>query len=65
MTTLEERATAGLAMRKRVLGEEYVENSLQRSNEFARPLQDFLNENCWGSPGPDLAWSRRLGARSR
>ncbi|MBO9578082.1 MAG: carboxymuconolactone decarboxylase family protein [Microbacteriaceae bacterium] len=44
------RATfeAGLAKRKRVLGDEYVERSLGRTSEFARPIQELVTEYCWG-----------------
>lgn len=38
----------GLEIRKSVLGEEYVENSLSNSNEFNKPLQDMVTEYCWG-----------------
>lgn len=40
-------------MRKLVLGAEYVEAAMSNSDDFSRPLQDFLNENCWG-----LVWTR-------
>lgn len=39
----------GLEIRKSVLGEEYVERALQRSTAFSLPLQDYLNEHCWGN----------------
>ena len=47
------RARRGLAVRKQVLGDEYVENALRNADDFSLPLQDFLNENCWG-----LVWTR-------
>jgi 4-carboxymuconolactone decarboxylase len=47
------RAAQGLAMRQQVLGHEYVENALRNADDFSLPLQDFLNENCWG-----LVWTR-------
>lgn len=51
----------GLAMRKQVLGEDYVAAALERSDDFTRPLQDFLNEHCWGA-----AWARpELDPKSR
>jgi len=53
MTSIEERGAAGLAVRKQVLGDEYVQAAVDRSTDFSRPLQDFLNENCWG-----LVWTR-------
>jgi alkylhydroperoxidase/carboxymuconolactone decarboxylase family protein YurZ len=48
-----ETASAGLEIRKQVLGDEYVAAAAQRADEFTEPLQEFLNENCWG-----LAWTR-------
>ena len=38
----------GLANRKRVLGTEYVEKSIQNADEFNRPLQELVTTNCWG-----------------
>jgi 4-carboxymuconolactone decarboxylase len=39
----------GLAMRKRVLGEKYVEESLAQADEFTAPLQEYLTEHAWGA----------------
>ena len=39
----------GLAVRKAVLGEAYVNNALKNVDEFNKPFQDLLNEYCWGS----------------
>lgn len=39
---------AGLAVRKQVLGEEYVNNSLANADEFMQPLQQYLTEHAWG-----------------
>ncbi len=39
---------AGLAVRKAVLGEEYVNNSLAKADEFTAPLQQYLTEHAWG-----------------
>lgn len=40
---------AGLAVRKAVLGEDYVNNSLANADEFMAPIQQFLTENAWGT----------------
>ena len=40
---------AGLAVRKAVLGDEYVNNSLANADDFTEPLQQFLTENAWGA----------------
>lgn len=41
---------AGLAVRKQVLGEEYVNASLAaaEADDFMRPLQQYLTEHAWG-----------------
>lgn len=44
---------AGLARRKEVLGEAYVERSLAQSSDFARPIQELVTEYCWG-----VIWTR-------
>ena len=37
---------AGLAKRKKVLGEAHVERSLAAASEFARPMQELVTEYC-------------------
>jgi 4-carboxymuconolactone decarboxylase len=39
----------GLGVRKAVLGEAYVNNALKNVDSFNQPLQDLLNEYCWGA----------------
>ena len=39
----------GLAKRKAVLGEEYVNKAMSSADDFNRPFQDMLNEYCWGT----------------
>lgn len=41
----------GLEIRTQVLGEEYVNRSLQNADEFTKPLQDLVTEYCWGMSG--------------
>ncbi len=52
----------GKEVRIAVLGEAHVQRSLAaRQSEFAKPLQDFTTEYCWGK-----VWSRpELDRRSR
>lgn len=38
----------GLAIRKEVLGEEYVNRALAQMNAFNQPLQELVTEYCWG-----------------
>ncbi len=48
----------GLAMRRRVLGSDYVEKSLAAADDYTRPLQELVTEYCWGAvwnrPGLEL-----------
>jgi 4-carboxymuconolactone decarboxylase len=39
----------GLAIRKSVLGKEYVEKSLASADDFTMPLQRLVTEYCWGA----------------
>lgn len=43
----------GLAIRKAVLGTEYVEKALASADDFSRPMQELSTEYCWGK-----VWSR-------
>ena len=43
----------GLALRKKVLGEDYVERTFANADEFSRPMQELSTEYCWGT-----IWSR-------
>lgn len=42
-----ERFEAGLKTRKSVLGEDYVQKSLDNAGEFGWPLQKITTEFCW------------------
>ena len=44
---------AGLAVRRAVLGDEYVDRSLQEADEFMAPFQRLVTEYCWGD-----VWTR-------
>ena len=39
----------GLAIRKAVLGAEFVEKSIASADEFNAPLQRLVTEYCWGA----------------
>jgi 4-carboxymuconolactone decarboxylase len=51
------RFEAGLAVRKAVLGAEYVEKSLRSADSFTQEMQELVTEYCWGEiwtrPGLD------------
>jgi 4-carboxymuconolactone decarboxylase len=38
----------GLAIRRAVLGPEYVDKSIQSADEFTKPLQELVTQYCWG-----------------
>lgn len=44
-----ERFEIGLAKRKAVLGEDYVNRSLNAADEFNREFQELVTEYCWGT----------------
>jgi 4-carboxymuconolactone decarboxylase len=47
--TRKELRDLGLSIRRQVLGEKYVDNALKSATDFNQPLQDLLNEYCWGA----------------
>ena len=38
----------GLAVRKEVLGAEYVERNVKAADDFSMPMQEYTTEACWG-----------------
>ena len=51
----------GLAIRKEVLGEDYVNQSIAGADEFTRTMAEWSTEYCWGA-----LWTRPgLDRRSR
>jgi 4-carboxymuconolactone decarboxylase len=38
----------GLAIRKDVLGKEFVEKSFESADDFNMPMQELTTEYCWG-----------------
>jgi 4-carboxymuconolactone decarboxylase len=47
------RLEAGMAVRRKVLGDEHVDRALQRRDDFDAPFQDMIVESAWGH-----VWSR-------
>ncbi len=43
-----ERFSAGLEVRKAVLGDAYVDRSIEAATDFTRDLQQLVTEYCWG-----------------
>ena len=43
-----EKYKKGMAVRREVLGDEYVDRAIDAATAFNKPLQDLVTENCWG-----------------
>ena len=39
----------GLSIRRKVLGDAYVDTQLKNADDFNRPLQELVTEYCWGA----------------
>lgn len=52
-----DRAAAGMAVRREVLGDAHVDRAVAHTTEFTRPFQEYITESVWGSiwtrPGLD------------
>ena len=56
-----QRYDEGLAVRRAVLGAEYVDKAGRAPDEFSKPMQDLVTEYCWGA-----VWTRpELDRRTR
>lgn len=44
---------SGEAVRRKVLGDEYVDRAINSADSFSAPFQDVLNEYCWGTAWTD------------
>ncbi|MBC8393004.1 MAG: 4-carboxymuconolactone decarboxylase [Deltaproteobacteria bacterium] len=49
-----EKHDQGMAVRREVLGDEYVDKAIKAATDFNKPLQDLVTENCWGT-----VWTRQ------
>jgi 4-carboxymuconolactone decarboxylase len=49
MTTRRDLFEAGLAIRREVLGADYVDRSIQSADDFNRPFQELITEYAWGA----------------
>lgn len=43
-----EKYEKGMAVRREVLGDDYVDKAMASATDFTKPLQDLVTENCWG-----------------
>jgi 4-carboxymuconolactone decarboxylase len=44
-----DRFEKGMVVRRKVLGDAYVDQAMQKADDFSMPLQDFVTENAWGT----------------
>jgi 4-carboxymuconolactone decarboxylase len=49
----EEDYQRGMGVRRKVMGDEFVDKAMDAVTDFTQPVQDYINENCWGS-----VWAR-------
>ncbi len=49
----------GLAARRAVLGDEYVDRAMKSADAFNKPFQEIVSEYCWGVCWTDKTLSRR------
>jgi 4-carboxymuconolactone decarboxylase len=54
-----ERFDKGLAVRKDVLGADYVEKNLAGADDFNREFQELVTEYCWGAAWGDDTLNRK------
>ncbi len=43
-----EKFERGMAVRRAVLGDAYVDSAMAGATDFTKPLQDLVTESCWG-----------------
>lgn len=48
-----------MRIRREVLGDEFVDQSLAGATDFSRPMLELLTEYCWGGPWARPGLSRR------
>ena len=45
---MSDSASAGLQVRREVMGDTFVDRALDNATDFSQPLQDFINQHAWG-----------------
>lgn len=48
-----DRFASGLAIRRQVMGNDFVDRAFANASEFTLPLQDFITEHAWAT-----VWAR-------
>lgn len=46
---MSDRATAGMAIRRKVLGDAHVDRAEATKTAFDKPFQDFITDGAWGT----------------
>lgn len=49
LTTTNEKINTGLKIRRKVLGDAYVDKAIHNVDSFNLPLQELVSEYCWGA----------------
>lgn len=44
---------SGEKIRREVMGDEFVDRALNNADDLTQPLQDYINDHCWGA-----VWNR-------
>ena len=44
----------GVSVRRKVMGDKFVNKAMSKEKDFNVPVQDYINEHCWGA-----IWSRQ------
>ncbi len=51
---------AGMAVRREVLGDEYVDSATETASNFAKPFQDYVTNCAWGAVWTREGLDRRM-----
>ena len=54
----------GLAIRREVLGAEYVDSSIANADDFSLPIQQLSTQYCWGEVWGRPGLERKTAALS-
>ena len=46
----------GLLKRKKVLGEQYVNKTIKKTNSFNKDFQKYITEHCWDNLWISRSW---------
>ena len=49
----------GLSNRREVMGDQFVDRAMSQVTEFSKPLQDWVNGQCWGETWQRTALDRK------